>query len=101
MEDLQRPRQSGYSQPKTRPWLARLIATLGIGVMTVGLYTPAIVTDVRVAGHLPIDNSVTWALSNLIGLAVAPLPVGRLSLALWLGIDAAMSALMLAGLALL
>lgn len=101
MEDPQGPRQSRRPSLKARWWLTRLIATLGVVVMTLGLYTPAIVTTVRFGFHDPTIETVTWTARNLIGLAAPFHPWARLPLPMILGLDAALSALMLGGLALL
>ncbi len=108
MEDQQmrRPRQSWRSPLKARtwlarPWLARLITTLGVILVTAGLYTPFIVTDVFITGHLPTRDSETWAVGGVMGLVAARLLSWPPPLSLWLGFDAALSALMLGGLALL
>lgn len=80
---------------------SRVIATLGIVVMTVGLYLPYVGRDVIVRSDPGSRNTDTWAIGSSAGALPALLHVGRLSLPLQLGFDAVYSVLTLGGLALI
>ncbi len=92
--------QSRISLPLARPWAPRLIATLGIVVMTVGLYVPSAGRDLVLHGDPVSRFSDTWAIRNSVGAPLEFLSVGRMPLPLQLGFDALFSVLTLGGLAL-
>lgn len=84
----------------TRAWTSRLIATLGIVVMTVGLYVPLAGRDVLVHVDPASRSSETWAISDTAGAALAWLHLGRMAISVQLGIEAVFALLTLGGLAL-
>jgi hypothetical protein len=94
-------RQNRFSLLLARPWASRLIATLGIVVMTAGLSVPFAGRDVLVHGDPVSRQSETWAIGNWGRVPLAFLHAGRMSLPLELGLDAIYSALTLGGLALI
>jgi hypothetical protein len=97
----QRLRQNRFSLLLARPWASRLIATLGIVVMTVGLSVPVAGRDVIFHGD-PIKRYLeTWTIQNSVGALLTFLHAGRISLPLYLGFDAVYSVLTLSGLALI
>jgi len=85
----------------TQPWVSRLIATLGIVVMTAGLYVPVAGRDWMQRGDSASRYAVTWTIRNVMYVPVAFLHVERMSLPLLLGVDAVYSVLTLGGLALI
>jgi hypothetical protein len=97
----QRLRQNRFSLLLARPWASRLIATLGIVVMTVGLSVPFAGTDEIFHGDPVSRYSDTWALRNTAGAPLVFLHGGRMVLPLYLGFDAVYSVLTLGGLALI
>jgi hypothetical protein len=84
-----------------RPWASRLVATLGIVVVTVGLYVPVAGRDLLFHGDPVIRDSDTWAIRNGIDAPLALLHLERMSVALQLGIEAMYAMLTLGGLALI
>jgi hypothetical protein len=63
-----------------RPWVPRLLATLGIVVMTVGLSVPFAGRDVLVHGNPVSRSSDTWAIGTSVGAPFTLLPLGPMSL---------------------
>jgi len=59
-------RQNQFSALLARPWASRLIATLGIVVMTVGLYVPC--AGIEISYHADpetvVHSSGTWTIAN-------------------------------------
>src|SRR5260221_5991091 len=97
----QRLRQNRCSLLLARPWASRLIATLGIVGMTVGLSVPFAGSDLLIHGD-PIKRYLeTWTIQNSVGALLTFLHAGRISLPLYLGFDAVYSVLTLSGLALI
>lgn len=95
-------RHNRFSVLLARPWASRLIATLGIVVMTVGLSVPVAGRDVIVDGDFFGSRSETWAIGDWVRTLITFLPhVGRMSLPVQLGLDAVYSVLTLGGLALI
>src|SRR5258708_37400383 len=94
-----RLRQNRCSLLLARPWASRLIATLGIVVMTVGLSVPFAGTDEIFHGDPVSRYSDTWALRNTAGAPLVFLSRGRMFLPLYLGVDAGYSVLTLGRLA--
>ncbi|MGZ3681173.1 MAG: hypothetical protein ACXWQR_22365, partial [Ktedonobacterales bacterium] len=94
-------RQNRFSALLARPWASRLIATLGIVVMTVGLSVPVAGRDVLFDSDPASRYLETWAIGNSVGTLLAFLHVGRIALALHLGFDAVYSVLTYGGLALI
>jgi hypothetical protein len=99
---------TGFSSLPAQPWasrLIRLIASLGIVVMTVGRSMPGSGRDVIVHGDPIIRLSATWAIEDTIHALLralqASLHLGRMSLPVQLGFDVAYSVLTLGGLALI
>jgi hypothetical protein len=82
-----------------RPWAPRLIATLGIVVMTVGLSVPFAARDVIVHGDPVRRSSDTWAVGTPVGAPFTMLPLRPMSLPAQLGFDTLYSVLTLGGLA--
>ncbi len=94
-------RQNRLSLLLTRPWAARLIATLGIVVMTVGLAVPFAGRDWMLHGDLASRHAETWIIGGVVSVPLAFLHVGRMPLPLHLGFLAVSSVLTLGGLALI
>jgi hypothetical protein len=87
----------------SRPWAARLIATLRIVLMTVGLSVPFAGRDLLVQGDSVSRSSETWTVGNAVGASLAFLRLWDMSLPLPLGFGAVSvySLLTLGGLALI
>lgn len=102
MDTQARPlRKNRYALLLERPWASRLIATLGIVVVTVGMYAPFAGRD-WIAHNDPASHQAgVWAITNMLGVSLAYLPVGRVLVLLYLGVDALFSALTLGGLVLI
>ncbi len=95
-------RQNRLTVLLARPWASRLIATLGIIVMTVGLYVPVVGRDLLVDGGLiRHSRSETWTIGNSIHAPLASLHLERMPLPVYLGFEAVYSVLILGGLALI
>jgi hypothetical protein len=102
METQAQPlRQNRFSLLLARPWASRLIATLGIVLMTVGLYVSFAGRDVIFHGEPVSRSSDTWAIGNSVDAPLAFLHVERMWLPLQLGFLAVSSALTLGGVALI
>src|SRR5262249_25119279 len=85
-----------------RPWAPRLLATLGIVVMTVGLSVPFASRDLLFRSDPVSRSSETWAIGTPVGAPFTVLHLGRMSLPAQLGGgDTVYSALTLGGLALI
>ena len=92
-------RQNRFPLLLGRPWASRLIATLGIVVMTVGLDVPVVGRDWIFDGDFFGSRSITWSVGDWIRTVV--LYGRRVPLSLQLGLDAVYSVLTLGGLALI
>lgn len=103
MMETQAPplRQNRFSVLLARPWASRLIATLGIVLMTVGLYVPVVARQLIMNGDVVGPQSETLAIGNWIFSRIAFPHMGRMSLPVSLGLDALYSALTYGGLALI
>lgn len=86
---------------RARPWISRLIATLGVALMTIGLYAPVAGRDVLVPGDVISRYSETWIIRNSIDASLAFLHLESMSLPKYLGFDAVYAAVTLGGLALI
>ncbi|MGO8948666.1 MAG: hypothetical protein ACLQUY_13610 [Ktedonobacterales bacterium] len=94
-------RPNRFALQLVRPWVSRLIATLGVVLMTVGLYVPIADRVVLVHSNPVSRYSQTWALTNTVAAPLGPLHLGHLLLLIELGFLAAFSVLTLGGLALI
>ena len=65
---------------RARPWISRLIATLGVALMTNGLYAPVAGSDVLVPGDVISRYSETWIIRNSIDASLAFLHLESMSL---------------------
>lgn len=85
----------------TRPWASRLIATLGIVVMTVGLYVPVVGNEISYHAdpETVVRSSGTWTIAN--AGVVAPVVFASRLLPLALGQAAVYALITFGGLALL
>ncbi|HEX6540677.1 MAG TPA: hypothetical protein VF040_02895 [Ktedonobacterales bacterium] len=96
-------RRNRLSLLLARPSASRLLATLGIAAMTIGLYVPFAGRDVTFHSD-PVTigrQSGTWAILDGIYTPWSFLHMQRMSLALLLGVDTMYAVLMLGGLALI
>ena len=84
-----------------RPRVSRLLATLGIVLITIGLYVPVAGRDVVMQSGPLLPASQTWAFENTVAAPLGPFHLGHLALRLQLGLLALFSALILGGLALI
>jgi hypothetical protein len=93
--------QDRIALPLGQPWASRLIATLGIVIMMVGLYVPCAGREVGFHSDpvTVIRDAETWTITTALWVAIPH--AHRLPLPLNLGIEAAFSALILGGLALI
>ncbi len=91
--------QNRFAVLLAQPWASRLLATLGILIMTVGLYVPCAGRDVIFLGDGP--HAETWTIVTSIHALPAPLQLGRMPLPMSLGFYALVSVLTLGGLALI
>lgn len=99
METQAQPlRQSRFSVLLARPWASRLLATLGIVVITVGLSVPVVGRDILVDGDFIGSRSDTRAIGDALW---AFLQVGHIPLPLQLGFSTVHAVLTLGGLALI
>jgi hypothetical protein len=85
----------------TRAWASRLIATVGIVLMTIGLYVPIAGRDVLFHGDPVSRSSETWAISDSVGANLAWLRLERMPISGLLVIEAIFAVLTLGGLALI
>ncbi|HEU4784924.1 MAG TPA: hypothetical protein VFS83_16420 [Ktedonobacterales bacterium] len=94
-------RRNRFSALLARPWASRLIATLGIVVMTVGLYVPVAGSEIRYHADpvTVVRVSGTWTIAN--AGVVAPVAFVSLPLPLVLGQAAVYALITFGGLALL
>ena len=94
-------RQNRFFLLLKQPWAARLIATLGIVVMTVGLYTPCAGIEIRYHADpvTIIRASEMWTIAN--AGVVAPVIFHTMPLPLVLGQTAVYALITFGGLALL
>jgi hypothetical protein len=97
---VQSDRQSRFAWLIKQPAISRLITTLGILVMTAGLYAPVIARDAVVASDPTARYTLTWTIHDTASALFALLHLGR-SLPIQLGFDAIYSVLTLGGLALI
>jgi hypothetical protein len=93
--------QNRVSSLLARPWASRLVATLGIVLMTIGLYVPVAGRDVLFHGDPVSRSSETWAISDSVGANLAWLHLERMPISGLLGIEAMFAVLTLGGLALI
>lgn len=97
-------RQNWYAVLLARPWVARMIATLGAVVVVVGLYVPVAGRDWMGRGVFASHYADMWTIGNFIGIFIGVslgfLHVARVSLPLQLGVSIVLSVLQLGGLAL-
>jgi hypothetical protein len=101
METRAQPdRQSRLVWLIKRAAISRLIATLGILVMTAGLYVPVIARDEVMVGDPATRSTLTWTIWDTASTLIALLHLGR-SLPIQLGLDAIYAILTLGGLALI
>src|SRR5689334_25423991 len=98
---VQSLRQNRVSSLLARPWASRLVATLGIVLMTIGLYVPVAGRDVLFHGDPVSRSSETWAISDSVGAHLAWLHLERMPISGLLGIEAMFAVLTLGGLALI
>ncbi len=84
-----------------RPWITRLLATIGIVLTLVGFYTPFAGRDIVMHAFNVVHYSETWAFQNTALSVLRLIHKGRFSLSLGLVIYAICSALILGGLGLI
>lgn len=94
-------RRSGGALWLARPRAIRLIATLGVVVTTIGLYTPFAGRDWMLQGDPASRRAETWAIENVVGVPLAFLHLERMSLPSLLGFLVLHDVLTLGGLALI
>lgn len=95
------PRQKQFSLLLTRPWEFRLIATLGIVIMTGGLYAQCAGREVIFASDPASRHSEIWTIGNAVSASLEFFHAERLSLPLQLGFSGVYAVLTLGGLALI
>ncbi len=86
-----------------QPWISRLVATVGIVVMTVGLHIPVAGEDMLFHGD-PVSvtrSSGTASIVDFVHWSIAPLHMERTSLYGQLGVEAIYAVLTLGGLVLI
>lgn len=93
--------QNRFAVLLARPWASRLLATLGILVMTVGLYVPCAGRLATLQGDASDHFTDTWTIASSVRALMAVRSPERLSLPVLLGLDALVSLLTLGGLALI
>lgn len=87
-----------------RPWASRLLASLGIVLMTAGLFVPVVGSDLLIGRDPAYHSFETWTIGGVGGMLSSPLiapHMPRMSLVVALGLDAVYSALEFGGLALI
>ncbi|HEU5348718.1 MAG TPA: hypothetical protein VFU63_08920, partial [Ktedonobacterales bacterium] len=101
----QSPHQNRLPAPLARPWAIRLTATLGIVLMTVGLFVPAAGREAIVHSDPASRFSQMWTIGNSVGASLAFLRPEHTPRTSWLESDAVYSVvysiLTLGGLALI
>jgi hypothetical protein len=82
------------------PWLSRLLATIGITLVTAGLYAPIAGNEIVASGGPVTRTAAIWSIHDSVGALFALLHLPR-AILLQLGIFALYSVVTLGGLALL
>lgn len=98
---MQPLRRNRLSEPVARPWASRLLASLGVALMTIGVYAPVAGRDMLIQ-DAPIGRYSETASLRDFGLWSIPVPsMQRMSVYGQLGVEIVYAILILGGLALI